>query len=218
MSGPTRVLVVDDHALFRDGLVEILRSQPDFTVVGAASDGAEGLTMARRLNPDLALMDLSMPGIDGLTATSLLASERPTIKVVVLTIRDSRAEVLAAVRAGACGYLLKTMRADQILQFLRGLRDGEAAIAPSLARYILDEFRRLPLPEADPPARTDPGLTRRETEVLVLAAQGRSDKEIAKELSLSVYTVKAHMRSVLAKLQVGGRREAARRLRRIDLP
>lgn len=215
MTAPTRVLVVDDHALFRDGLVDILNGQPDFTVVGQAADGAEAVTAARRLVPDLVLMDLSMPGVDGLTATRLLSAEQPACRIVVLTMAEGRSEVLRAVRAGAAGYLLKTMNANQLLSRLRGLAAGEAAIAPTLAGYILDEFRRLPQ-EGDPrtgPPR--PNLTRREQEVLLFVAQGKSDKEIARALSVSIYTVKAHMRAVLAKLQVSGRREAARQLRRL---
>lgn len=215
---PTRVLVVDDHALFRDGLARILDAQPDFTVVGEASDGAEALTVARRAAPDLVLMDLSMPGVDGLTAAQLLSAEQPTCTIVVLTMREERSEVLQAIRCGASGYLLKTMHAEQILRQLRGLREGEAAIAPTLAGYILDEFRRLPQLAGPEPTAVDADLTRREQEVLLLAAQGKSDKEIAKALSLSVYTVKAHMRSVLAKMHVSGRREAARRMRRIEYP
>lgn len=216
MTGPTRVLVVDDHALFRDGLVDILNGQPDFTVVGQAADGAEAVTAARQLVPDLVLMDLSMPGVDGLTATRMLSAEQPTCRIVVLTMTEDRSEVLHAVRAGAAGYLLKTMNANQLLRHLRGLAIGEAAIAPTLAGYILDEFRRLPQQGDQRTGPPQPNLTRREQEVLLFVAQGKSDKEIARSLSLSIYTVKAHMRAILAKLQVSGRREAARQLRRLQ--
>ncbi len=217
-AAPTRVLVVDDHALFRDGLLKIVGGQPDFVVVGEAADGAEALAVARQVTPDLVLMDLSMPAVDGLTATQLLSAEQPTCTIVVLTMLQEPSEVLAAIRCGASGYLLKTMRAEQILRYLRGLREGEAAIAPSLAGYILEEFRRLPRPSEPQPTGADANLTRREQEVLLLVAQGKSDKEIAKALSVSVYTVKAHMRNVLAKLNVPDRREAARHLRRVDFP
>lgn len=116
----SRVLVVDDHALFRDGLVRIIDAQPDFTVVGQASDGAEALAVARGVTPDLMLMDLSMPGVDGLTGTHLLSGELPTCTIVVLTMREEPREFLEAIRCGASGYLLKTMRAEEILRHLRG--------------------------------------------------------------------------------------------------
>jgi DNA-binding NarL/FixJ family response regulator len=195
-------------------LVEILKAQPDFTVVGEAANGAEAITLAHELSPDLTLMDLSMPGTDGLTATRLLGRDHPQCTIVILTVRDDREDLFEAIRAGAHGYLLKTMRAAQILGYLRGLRNGEPAIAPALARYMVEEFRRLAAPVPDRPAEQDASLTYREQEVITLVAQGKSDKEIAKELSLSVYTVKAHMRNVLAKLHVSGRREAARYVRR----
>lgn len=213
-----RVLVVDDHTLFREGMVGILNTQPDMQVVGEASDGLEALVMARALRPDVILMDITMPGVDGVEATRQIKGELFETRIVMLTVRDEDDKLFEAIRSGADGYLLKTIRAGQLLEMIRAVHRGEAAIGPGLAVRMLNEFRRL----AVSPAGTSPdedlaALTPREREVLALIARGASDREIAKELTVSVYTVKAHVRNLLQKLQVSSRYEAARRVRTAPL-
>ncbi len=211
-----RVLVVDDHPLFREGIVSILNNQPDIEVVGEASDGLEALVMARHLRPSIVLMDISMPGTNGIEATRLIKRELPDVYVVMLTVRDEDEKLLEAIKSGAQGYLLKTIRAQQLIDMLYAAQRGEPTISPPLANRILDEFRRManrpPTAAADAPA-LDP-LTPREREVLDLVARGASDREIAQALVISVYTVKAHMRSILSKLQVSSRRQAAQLAKR----
>jgi DNA-binding NarL/FixJ family response regulator len=213
----TRVLVADDHSLVSDGLAEILGAQQDFVVVGQASDGAEAVEMARALRPDVVLMDLTMPGLNGLEATRLLAGQQPECKVVILTIDADQHSLFEALNAGAAGYLLKTMRSSDLVHALRRMRAGEPPVAPVLAGHIVDEFRRLSARAAQAPAEAPLTLTKREEEVLALVATGASDKQIARALSISIYTVKAHMRNILAKLPVDGRREATRYARRTGL-
>lgn len=206
----TRILLVDDHALFREGLAGILSAQPDMEVIGEAGDGIEALVKARQLQPDLILMDIQMPGCDGLEATRLIKQEMPGIAIVMLTVRDEDEKLFRAIKFGAQGYLLKTIRSREILEMLRGAIHGEAALTPALAGRMLEEFRRMsrlvPL-EDDPECER---LTQREQFVLSKVAEGAADKEIADALSISLNTVKSHMRNILAKLHVSSRREAAR--------
>lgn len=213
----TRVLLADDHALFREGLAGIIAAQPDMEVVGEARDGLEAVVMAQALQPDLVLMDVQMPGLDGLEATRQIRQALPETTVVVLTVRDDDEKLFAALKYGAQGYLLKDIRSHDMLDMVRGALRGEAALNPRMAGLVLAEFRRMsrqiPLEEHEDEA----ALTRREREVLELAAQGSSDKEIADALVVSLYTVKSHMRSILAKLQVSSRQEAARLARQRGL-
>ncbi len=208
------VLVVDDHALFREGMVNILNAQPGIQVVGEASDGLEALVMARALHPDVILMDITMPGVDGVEATRQIKQELPDTRIVMLTVRDEDDKLFEAIRNGADGYLLKTIRAGQLVEMIRAAHRGEAAIGPGLAARVLNEFRRLATSPANAPAdEALASLTPREREVLSLIARGASDREIAQELTVSLYTVKAHVRNLLQKLQVSSRQEAARRVR-----
>lgn len=212
-----RVLLADDHTLFREGLAGVIAAQPDFEVVGEASDGLEALIKARELVPDLILMDIGMPGCDGLEATRRIKRELPAITIVMLTVRDEDEKLFEAIKQGAQGYLLKTISSRTMLELLRGAIRGEAAITPALAGRILEEFRRLHQAQADESEPEDILLTSREQEVLGLVTHGATDKEIAERLNISLSTVKSHMRNILAKLHVNSRHEAARVARQSGL-
>ena len=203
-------MLVDDHALFREGLSGIIESQPDMQVVGEAEEGLEALVIARELHPDLVLMDIQMPGCDGLEAARQINRELPDTIIVMLTVQSDEEKLFEAIKNGAKGYLLKNISSNEMLDLLRGVMRGEAAISPTMAGQMLDEFRRLS--QLDQGERDEPNvdLTQREQEVLGLVAQGMSDKQIAEELSISIHTVKSHLRNILSKLQVNSRREAAR--------
>lgn len=204
-----RVLMVDDHALFREGLAGIIASQTDMQVVGEAGDGLEALVKAQELKPDLVLMDVQMPGMDGLTAVRQIKEALPETAVVMLTVRDDDDKLFEALKNGAQGYLLKEIRSQDMLAMLRGVMRGEAALSPALAGRVLTEFRRLSgrgFAKAD----DDSGLTEREHQVLLRVSEGATDKEIAEALTISLNTVKSHIRNILSKLQVSSRREAAK--------
>lgn len=212
-----RILLTDDHDLFREGLAGILDSQPDMQVVGQACDGLEAILKTVELNPDLVLMDIQMPGCDGLEATRKIKAESPNTVVVMLTVRDEDEKLFEAIKCGAQGYLLKNIRSRELLDLLRSAMQGEAAITPSMAGRMLEEFRRMSkiLPPESEGEIVD--LTFREQEVLSLVSSGAADKEIAVQLNISLSTVKTHMRNVLAKLQVNSRRQAAREAKRRGL-
>jgi len=205
-----RILLADDHALFREGLAGILNNQPDFVVVGEASDGIEALVMARRLRPDLVLMDITMPGCDGVEATQMITGEFPGTAVVMLTVREEDEMLFQAIKSGAQGYLLKSIHSDELLSLLRGVLNGEAALTPAISGRILAEFRQLSQQPAGASVAEQPALSQREQEVLARIASGATDKEIAATLLISIHTVKSHVRSVLAKLHLNSRYEAAR--------
>lgn len=210
MNNKTRVMLVDDHALFREGLRMIVSSQPDMEVVGEANDGLEAAIKAEELKPDLILMDIQMPVCDGIEATRRIKKDQPSVIIVILTVRDDEEKLFDAIKSGAQGYLLKQMNSQELMAMLRQAINGEAAIPPRLAARMLEEFRRLSslLPVESSEEIYD--LSRREQEVLGLVAEGFSDKEIATHLTISLHTVKTHLRNILSKLQVSGRREAAR--------
>lgn len=206
--GNIRVLLVDDHALFREGLGMIISSQPDMQVVGEASDGLEAVVKAAELTPDLVLMDVQMPGVDGIEATRRIKKILPAVTIVMLTVREDEEKLFEALKNGAQGYLLKNMRSPELIEMARRAIAGEVAIPPRLAGQVLEEFRRLSQLEPREVYETSE-LTPRELEVLDQVSQGKTDKEIAVALSLSVHTVKSHLRSILSKLQVSSRKEAA---------
>ena len=204
-----RVLLADDHSLFREGLANILNAQPDFEVVGEAGDGLEVLVKARELTPDLIVMDVGMPGCDGVEATQKVKEELPDVTIVMLTVRDEDEKLFEAIKGGAQGYLLKSIRSRDLVSLLRGAVRGEAAITPALGGRMLEEFRRLGQQAHRFPDEETAALTQREQDVLGLVAEGATDKEIAEQLSISIHTVKSHMRNILAKLHLGQRHEAA---------
>ena len=206
----TRVLLVDDHALFREGLHMIIGGQPDLEVVGEAGDGLEAIVKAAELKPDLVLMDIQMPGCDGLEATRRIKQQQPQTVVVMLTVRGEDENLFEAIKNGAQGYLLKSLHSDELVDLLRRVLAGDAVISPGLAGRMFDEFRRLSRLQPKPDTEEAVELSPREQEVLGRVAQGQTDKEIAAGLALSLYTVKSHLRNILSKLQVSGRREAAR--------
>jgi DNA-binding NarL/FixJ family response regulator len=206
-----RVLLADDHSLFREGLANIVNAQPDFEVVGEAGDGLEVLVKARELAPDLIVMDISMPGCDGVEATQRIMAEFPDMTIVMLTVRDEDEKLFEAIKSGARGYLLKSISSRDLVAMLRRAASGDAAISPALGGRMLEEFRRLARQELHAPDQDQEttALTQREQEVLSLVAEGATDKEIADALSISIHTVKSHMRNILAKLHMGHRHEAA---------
>lgn len=205
----TRVLLADDHHLFREGLMNILNNQADFEVVGEANDGLEALVKARKLRPELILMDVTMPGSDGLEATQLIKREMPEVKIVMLTVSEEEEMLFEAIKSGAQGYLLKSIRSKDLLEMLRGAVRGEAAITPSLGGRILEEFRRVSQ-QVNRDAQEEPiTLTVREHDVLRLVAGGATNNEIAEQLNISIHTVKSHMRKILSKMHRDRRHAAA---------
>ena len=203
-----RVLLADDHQLFREGLVNILKSQQDFEVIGEASDGLEAIVKASQLLPDLILMDISMPVCDGLEATQRIKKVQPSVTIVMLTVGDNNKQVFEAIRNGAQGYLLKNINSQEMLASLRGAVHGEAALTRTLSGRLLREFRRISKRVINIPTKDSVSLTVREQEVLGFVAKGATNKEIAKSLNVSIHTVKSHMRKILAKLHLEKRQEA----------
>lgn len=204
----SRILLTDDHDLFREGLGGLINAQLDLEVVGQANDGLEALTLARDLKPDLIVMDIKMPLCDGLEATRLIRAEIPDAKILMLTVHDEEEKLFEAIKAGAGGYLLKSTHSADFLNGVRGALAGEAVLPPKLATRLLDEFVRL-ANRPQPEATTTTDLTSRELEVLQLIATQASDKEIAAQLNLSLHTVKTHVRNILGKLHAVNRRHAA---------
>lgn len=206
-----RLLIVDDQALFREGLASLLGSQEDITVVGQAGDGIEAVELVRALQPDLVLMDVNMPQMNGLEATREILRESPSVRIVILTVSDDDDDLFAAIKAGAVGYLLKNMRADSLFERLRGAIRGEAALSPILAARVLEEFARQRQPEnsaAKPPSESSE-LSVRERSVLQLVINGASNREIAAELDIAESTVKRHLHNILEKLHLENRIQAA---------
>jgi DNA-binding NarL/FixJ family response regulator len=203
-----RVALVDDQAMVRAGFRMILQTEADITVVGEASDGRDAVEMVRRSRPDVVLMDVRMPHVDGIEATAQIVADDGTARVLMLTTFDLDDYVYAALRAGASGFLLKDAPAEQLVQAVRVIAAGEALLAPSVTRLLIDEVSRRPPVD---PAAVAPGLaalTDRELEVLRLMARGRSNSEIAQQLYLGEATVKTHVGRVLTKLDLRDRVQA----------
>jgi two-component system, NarL family, response regulator LiaR len=198
-----RVLIVDDHAVVRRGLRAFLEVQTDIEVVGEANDGVAAVRLADSLRPDVLLMDVVMPGVDGIEAIRRIRVEGVPVKIIVLTSFADDQKVFAAVQAGADGYLLKDVRPDELSEAIRTVMRDEALLNPRVAATLMQEFAH----RATTPARD--ALTQREMEVLRLLARGRSNKEIALELGVAEKTVKTHVSSILSKLQLADRTQAA---------
>jgi two-component system nitrate/nitrite response regulator NarL len=202
-----RILLVDDHLLFRKGLARLLDAQPDFEVVGEATDGLEAIRQAQSLRPDLVLMDIRMPNCDGLEATRRIKAQMPGVRVVMLTVSDDEQDLAASVRYGADGYLLKDILPETLFQQLRALEVGEAPISRTMTRKLFHQLAQRSRSVAQPAAANS--LSARECEVLSLVVDGHSNQEIAEELGIARNTVKNHLRSILAKLGVRNRAQAA---------
>jgi DNA-binding NarL/FixJ family response regulator len=202
-----RLLLVDDHALFREGLARLFAYQDDFVVVGEAADAETAFTQIAALRPDIVLMDIDMPGVDGIVVTRRIKAEHPDQIVVMLTVHDATDKLLEAIKAGAQGYLVKSIRSSELLEQLRGLLNGEAAITRRMAARILEEFHRGLAPTGSAEDVTEE-LTPREMEVLMLVADRLSNKEVAARLVISEHTVKNHMKNILGKLHLRSRRQA----------
>jgi len=205
-----RILIVDDHPLTRGALAALL-AQQGFEVVGEAASGEEAIAAADRLQPDLVLLDLTMPGMDGLTALPKIREEAPSSEVVVLTASDAEENLLAAIRAGASGYLLKTEPPEQIAAFLRGVVRGDAARSGGVARRLIDRMREYGRFGGVPDSIAGT-LSAREVEVLLLLDEHLGTEEIAERLFISEHTVRSHVKNLLRKLGVSSRREALERL------
>lgn len=205
---PIKILIVDDQALFREGLASLLATQPDMRVVGQASDGAEATEQVEALRPDLILMDVRMPRVDGIEATRRIKPLLPDAKIVMLTVSDLAQELFEAMRHGAAGYLLKNMKARRLFEEIRGVMRDEVALSPYLAGRILKEMTRQREYEAVAKG-IELGLTAREKEVLVHVVAGLSNKEIGAKLFITESTVKRHLHSILEKLHMENRVQAA---------
>jgi len=216
-----RVLVVDDHVLYRRGLELVLGQEADIDIVGEAGDGHEAIRRTEELLPDVVLMDVRMPRRSGIEACTAIKELVPSTKIVMLTISDEESDLYEAVRAGANGYLLKDVPGEQIADGIRAVSTGQSLISPSMASKLLSEFALMIKRHEERPAMPVPRLTERELEVLKLVARGMANRDIAKALFISENTVKNHVRNILEKLQLHSRMEAAMyavREKLLDLP
>ncbi len=205
-----KILVVDDHTLVREGTSRMLELTPDFQVVGTAAAAREALDMIKTLQPEIVLMDIKMPGINGIDACRLIKQDWPDVEVIILSMYDEDEYVVEAVKAGATGYLLKDSSQEDLVRAIKIVHSGGSLIQPGLARKVLKEFASLARADNSPTLRPQPlrELSDREIQVLQYVADGRSNKEIADKLLISEKTVKAHLRSIFRKLEVGDRAQA----------
>jgi DNA-binding NarL/FixJ family response regulator len=202
-----RVVLVDDHDLFRSGLRDLLQAE-GLEVVGEAADGEAGIDLAGNLAPDVVVMDLNMPGMSGVEATRQILAQAPLARVIVLTISAEDSDVMDAMMAGACGYLLKDASVEELVGGIRAAASGESSISPRIATKVLARLRH-DAGERENAARVNAGLSDREIDVLKLLAEGKGNTEIAQELFISPKTVKNHIASILMKLQIENRIQAA---------
>jgi DNA-binding NarL/FixJ family response regulator len=202
-----RVLIVDDHAVFRQGLELALAQVDDLEVVGAVEEGAAGVQATAELRPDVVLMDVRMPGMTGIEAAQQITNQFPHVRVLMLTASQSEGDLFASIRAGASGYLLKESSTEEVADAVRAVAHGQAFVSPAMTSKLLAEFNELALRAED--GDGERRLTRREAEILDLLAQGLSNKQIAAQLVISQNTVKNHVRNILEKLRLRSRAEAA---------
>ena len=210
---PIRVLIADDHPVFRFGLRALLSAAPDLDVAGEATDGEQAVALAASLQPDVVLMDLNMPGLNGLEATRRILQTSPHIAILVVTMFDDDS-VFAAMQAGARGYLLKGIEPEATVRAIRTVASGEAILSPPVAQRMMDFFAQR---QPDTPAQIFPELTDRERELLGLLAQGLTNAAIAERLTLSPKTVRNHVSNIYSKLQVADRAQAIIRAREAGL-
>jgi DNA-binding NarL/FixJ family response regulator len=204
-----RVVICDDHALFRRGLMMALEEHDDIEVIAEAANGAEALEVVTHLAPDVVLMDVRMPQLDGITAARGILETLPTVQIIMLTVSDDEDDLLEALRVGAAGYLLKEVTIDEVGDAVRGVHMGQRLVTPSLATKLIVEFDGLRR-RAAPRANVEPRLTNRELEVLALVAEGATNRQVARQLGIADNTVKNHVRNVLEKLRLHSRLDAAR--------
>ena len=209
MSEPIRILLADDHTLFRDGLRALFGSLPNFEVSGEAATGAEAITLAEKLQPEVVLMDIQMPDLNGIEATRQIVQTSPHIGVIVITMFEDDDSVFAAMRAGARGYVLKGADQEEMLRAIRAVSRGEALFGPAIAAQLTSFFNATRAPAV----AAFPELTDREREVLQLLAQGLTNQEIADRLVIAVKTVRNHLSNIFSKMQVADRVEAIIRAR-----
>lgn len=208
MADPLRILLVDDHTLFRRGLLALLDQRPDLQVVGEASNGLEAVDQARKTMPDVILMDIHMPLCDGLEAVDRIKREMPHVHVIMLTVSDDDQDLFRAIKNGASGYLLKNLEPQQLFAMLDGVRQGEAAITGMMAAKIMQELRKPATPVVPEQVPVEV-LTPREAEVLQRVARGASNRQIADDLVITENTVKIHLRNILDKLHLQNRIQVA---------
>jgi DNA-binding NarL/FixJ family response regulator len=206
---PIRILIADDHPIVREGLTAVLETQPDFVIVGAAASGTQAVERAAALRPDVILLDLALPDLDGVAALRQIRAADPAAHVIIFTAFDTDERILAAVQAGAQGYLLKGAPREELFQAIRVVDSGGSLLQPVVAARLLRQFSG--------PAALPEQLTERELEVLRQLAKGRQNKEIATELWISERTVKFHVSAILAKLGVGNRTEAVSKAAQLGL-
>ena len=205
-----RILIADDHPLFRKGMRTLLTATADIEVIGEATTGQEVIELAATLQPDVILMDLQMPGVNGIEATRQILQTSPHIRILVITLFEDDASVFSALRAGARGYVLKDAREEEMLRAIRSVGSGEAIFSPTIATRLMDFFSA---PQTAVPKEIFPTLTEREREILQWIARGSSNSEIARELALSVKTVNNYVSNIFSKLQVADRAQAIIRSR-----
>ena len=209
-----RLLIADDHALFREGLRALFSALPDIEIVGEAPDGETAIAQVDASQPDVVLMDINMPGINGIEATRRILNNHPQLGIIMVTMLEDDASVFAAMRAGARGYVLKGAHHDEILQAIRAVAGGQAVFGPAIAARMMNFFQGLSnTPPSEKASASFPELTDREREVLNLMAQGVSNKAIAEKLVISMKTVSNHITNIFSKLQVADRAQAILRAR-----
>lgn len=210
MSERIRILLVDDHALFRSGVRSLVQKVDEFEIVGEAGDGLEGAKRAKQLKPDVVLLDLHMPGINGLESLKLIHEGDPSIHVLMLTVSEESDDLMQCLRAGATGYLLKNIEVATLTDAIRMASRGEFVISPRMMGALLGAERKIPMPDrARPDDAIVDRLSQRERDVLGFLAKGQSNKEIARALDLAESTVKIHVQSILKKLELSSRVQAA---------